>query len=382
MDHPPKHLFDYNTSGKNFDGHIPHDREFLENAYSHYASNNPAEARKLHKRFWNARHCAGAYFELYLYGLLTREGAQITIEPDFGQGKCPDFLVEFEGEQFVLEAKVILSSPSKQEFGYNGNEEDVIKIIKSMGHDKFTFEVNYSGKLRQNLTQQDIETKLRPVLDWCEAHFDDLTWGIQDGWGISPTREWDIIRGYHEGTVHPCTSKYLPQPTNIAFIEVGDSDKPEWKMSICVAPRRSAKCGVFFPEPQRILNTLGDTTGRRDMDEEVVKKLHKYTKGYKDFPVPSVIAVNLKFDQLVEFEKWIPPLMTGENPHDLSSGKRDGWLNKRINRDIDFAAFWFCSFYTHSPSLPQHQIFKHPGKPGEGFPELLNRFDEKLSAGD
>ena len=133
MDHPPKH-FDYNTSGKNSDGHIPHDREFLENAYSHYASNNPAEARKLHKRFWNARHCAGAYFELYLYGLLTREGAQITIEPDFGQGKCPDFLVEFEGEQFVLEAKVILSSPSKQEFGYNGNEEDVIKIIKSMGH--------------------------------------------------------------------------------------------------------------------------------------------------------------------------------------------------------------------------------------------------------
>ncbi len=81
-------------------------RRVLESWFSNYPSGAQAPLRSRLRSnesgFW------GAYWELLLHEVLLRIGAEIRVDPVLPGGKKPDFVVELDGEHFIVEATVLL----------------------------------------------------------------------------------------------------------------------------------------------------------------------------------------------------------------------------------------------------------------------------------
>ena len=384
-------LFEYNipwnTSGSRFEAldtnpmeWAQYAREWLENAYNTF----PDRTEDLVKRFRKkdrSQH-QGAYFELLIHELMLRSGGEIQIHPSgLGGAKNPDFLVESNGESFILEAKTVMPKRPEDKYYYTDSEEDVFRKLRSLASNKFFFRVKFSGFLNRHLAKRQIEDKIRPLLEWGTDHFDGLRAAFQLNLKRFSSQQFQAEEYYFDSNI-----KIPPHGNNMAFIEDNG-----WKLSVSLIPVVGGSKNLsldhsFFPEPERVIDVPHDWLGRGHLDRGISEKLSEFAKEYQGFSLPTILAVHFIGDSPIRPHNWIPHLMLGSNyVSDYPTSDQDGWFRRvEDKRRIPFAAVWF--FLGLSPALmlnTRHQVFINPSEMGQEFPDFLNRFTgSKLNCND
>ena len=372
-----KYRTPWKTSGSRFEALDTNPKEWaiyarrrLESMYSNF----PDPEGDLLERFRDKRRSQhqGAYFELLIHELIRRTGGNIDVHPgSLGGNKNPDFLVESNGERFILEAKTMMPRRLEDKYYYTDAEEDVFRKLGSLVSKEFFFHVRFSGFLSRNLPKRKIEKKIRPLLEWGTQNSNYLK-------GIFLTNNPPFIQILQaEDSYHYHNIKDPPHGGNMVFIEDG-----KWKMSVSLIPPTERLQNVplkcpFFTEPARMIDKSNDGLGRVYLDRGITEKLSEFAKDYRGFSLPTVLAVHFIGDSPIRPHNWIPSLMLGPDyVSDYPTSNQDGWFS-RIEDDqkIPFAAVWF--FLGLSPALmfnTRHQVFINPNERGQDFPDFLNRF--------
>ena len=375
-------LFKYNTpwktSGSKFDALDTNPKEWamyargwLENAYSEFPDNSKKDLRE---RFQDKRlgQHQGAYFELIIHELMRRSGGKIKIHHSgLGGRKTPDFLVESDGQSFLLETKTLMPRPDEDKYYYEDTEKDVFRKLGCLVSKEFFFRVKFSGVLSRNLPKSKIKQEVRPLLRWGTGNLRDLK-------RIFSTSNRPFSQIFSaEDSFHYLNIKEPPHGGNMAFIEDG-----EWKMSVSLIPTTERLKDLplespFYPEPERMIDTPRDGLGRGGLDEKIRDRLREFTNGYQGLRLPLVLAIHLTRDSPIRPHNWIRSLLLGpDSSNEYPQSSLDGWfMQEGGKRKIPFVAVWF--FLGLSPALmlnTRHEIFINPAQTGEEFPDLLNKF--------
>ena len=346
-------------------------RGWLQTAYSNF----PDPEEELLRRFRSKRQSQhrDANFELLLHELMLRSGGEIQIHPSgLGGAKNPDFLVESDGECFILEAKTVMPRRPEDKYDYTDSEEDVFRKLRSLASNKFFFRVKFSGVLNRHSARRQIEGKIRPLLEWGTDHFAGLQSAYQRNIKRFSVQQFQAEDYYHDTNI-----KDPSQGNNMAFMEDNG-----WKLSVSLIPVVGGSKDLsldhsFFPEPERVVDVPRDWLGRGHLDRGITEKLSEFAKEYQGYSSPTILAVHFIGDSPIRPHNWIPHLMLGSDyVSDYPTSDLDGWFRRvEDKRKIPFAAVWF--FLGLSPARmldTRHQIIINPYKAGQDFPDFLNTF--------
>ena len=140
-------------------------RGLLEDLMSRYAESNRAKlTRRIQSR--DERLHRSAVFELILHELLLRRGFQICeIEPEVGNGRAPDFLVEAcDGSRFYLEATIAWGEAAADP-GADRRLRDALQAIDDVNSPDFFLSLHTRGMPARTVSIRRLRRDVQAFID-------------------------------------------------------------------------------------------------------------------------------------------------------------------------------------------------------------------------
>lgn len=175
-------------------------RNTLESWLENYPCRHRADLRERFRSNDDQNH-EGAFFELFLYELLTRLGFSLEVHPEIAGSRArPDFLASRDHRRFYLEATV--SGQRSGPLTRNRNEDDVLDKLNTLTHSRFGITVHMEGTLSRTLSRKIV---LRPFKELLESHDpDDVQREIdKHGSNSAPSRKIQCGNWNLEGWLRP-----------------------------------------------------------------------------------------------------------------------------------------------------------------------------------
>lgn len=165
-DGPASHLvgrFDYlNSSARTEAARV---RELLERFLLHYpAALRDALAGRIRSR--DERSHTSAVFELVLHELLLVQGFQVVaVEPEMGNGRAPDFLVEApDGTRFYLEATIAWGALAA-DAGADQRLREVLQAIDDVHSPDFFLSLHHRGVPQRQVSIRALRREVQAFVD-------------------------------------------------------------------------------------------------------------------------------------------------------------------------------------------------------------------------
>ena len=165
-----------------------------------------------HKKDLRERFCSdedynheGAFFELFMYELLSRLGFSLKIHPEIPDtGDRPDFLACRGDQRFYLEATV--TGQKSGPFTRSRNEQKVAESLNTLKSPNFRITIHMEGELAQTLSHSDVVRPFKRLLD--ENNPDDVQRLIGDkGRNAAPSQRIEYENWSLEGWLRPIASE-------------------------------------------------------------------------------------------------------------------------------------------------------------------------------
>ena len=175
-------------------------RNTLESWFENYPLQHRTDLRERFRSDDDQNH-EGAFFELFLYELLTRLGFSLEVHPEIAGSRArPDFLASRDHRRFYLEATV--SGQRSGPFTRNRYEEDVIDKLNTLTHSKFGITVHMEGTLSRTLSRKIV---IRPFKELLDSHdpYDVQREIDKHGSNAAPSRKVQCGKWNLEGWLRP-----------------------------------------------------------------------------------------------------------------------------------------------------------------------------------
>jgi hypothetical protein len=283
-------------------------RALLEGAFDAYIESEKHEmAQRLRSR--HARDFKSACFELLLYGMLVRQGCEVTAHPDPGNGtdKRPDFLVTPPGDEpFFLEA-IVVGEGRDVDGRAEAMTEDVLDALDRAPHPDFYLDIQQSG---QPGSQPPVRKLKAHVHQWLNSlDIDTVKADIaREGLDGCPVEGWE-----HDG----------------------------WSLDVRAMPKHNNR-----GELDRLVGLLSGGAGWVDLKTPIREAVRFKGQRYGDLPHPYVVAINVTAFHLKAVDE-VDALFGSEavviNPrHEARLVRQtDGaWHNGREPRSARVSAAW------------------------------------------
>ncbi len=324
-------------------------REVLEDWFSTYP---PQNKHALVSRFRSKRddNHQGAFFELFLFQLLTRLGYTVTVNPRMPSGQTPDFVANPQsGECFCLEATV--SQP--ETFQDSPSEKQVLDELNRLRCPDYSLAVRTEGTLNRT-------PPLKKIRDCFQAWIDSLNyWDVQALWANNQTLP---TRSYTYGA---------------------------WTLKVEAIPRSPDKRGRAGARP---VGLGPDRGGVVDSAKPIWNAIHKKLISYraKDFGTPFIVAVNAldltgvdRIDMLLALFGWEAD--TGDSdlaqiipPHGL---RRDNWIWEANKNTGVSAVLLFNTLQPHTMASAPVCLYENPWA-SHPAPDTLRRLPHAVVEGE
>jgi hypothetical protein len=276
-----------------------------------------------------------AFFELYLYTLFKKLGYKIQVEPEWDDGKRPDFLLEdSSGQPMLLEAT---ATYPESEFGTKKKLEDLVldELDKRVMNRNFFIHINIPESPISNPPFAKIARYLDQEFNKLDV--DNLRQQIEN----FPENSFDILPKIN----------YPDDSWNISFVPIPKSKEMRSKLNIRSVGSISSG-GSSFDDATPIRNSIQR------------KNAH-----YGKLNIPYILAINV-FGVIVDDIDvanalfgdeviYIGSNKMGRNPNGAWRGT-EGWRKTRMSGLLVFKHFWPSTMAKTNPVLWHHPNAQNP----------------------